>query len=81
VGPITKQELFEADEAFFSGTAVEVTAITKVIDGSSPESGEREYTIGDGKPGELWSSLEKAYRDVVEGRSAAYQDWLTYVNE
>jgi len=81
VGPITKTEFLEADEAFFSGTAVEITSITKVTDDSTPDAGGRETVIGNGRPGEMKHRLEKAFRDIVGGRSAAYENWLSYVNE
>ncbi len=81
VGPITKQELLDADEAFFSGTAVEITAITRVTDDSTPDTTGKETVIGNGQPGEMTRRIEKVFRDIVGGRSADHKNWLSYVNE
>ncbi len=66
---IERSELFSASEAFFCGTAWEITPITN-IDG---------FVIGDGGPGEITGLLQKAYFDIVEGRTADKRDWLTPV--
>lgn len=79
VGPIRKQELFDADEVFFSGTAVEVVAITEVVDGSRRESRPKKYRIGAGKPGEVASRLKALFMDTVSGRVKKHENWLTYV--
>lgn len=77
--PITKEEFFQADEALFTGTAVEVVPIIHVVDGSNPKEGKKEYTVGDGKPGEITQKLNKIYRDAVRGMIQKYEKWLTYV--
>ncbi|HEY5700538.1 MAG TPA: branched-chain amino acid transaminase [Gammaproteobacteria bacterium] len=67
---ITRDEVYTADEAFFTGTAAEVTPI-------------REYdnrVIGGGARGPLTEKLQKAYFDQVQGRRTAHADWLTLVN-
>jgi branched-chain amino acid aminotransferase len=66
---ITRDEVYVADEAFFTGTAAEVTPIRE-LDGRS---------IGTGSRGPVTEKLQSRYFDVVHGRSAAHLDWLTPV--
>ncbi|PWV62509.1 branched-chain amino acid transaminase [Plasticicumulans acidivorans] len=66
---ITRDEVYIADEAFFTGTAAEVTPIRE-LDGR---------TIGEGRRGPLTEKLQKAFFDVVHGRSEAHLDWLALV--
>ena len=66
---ITRDEVYVADEAFFTGTAAEVTPIRE-LDGR---------IIGSGSRGPVTEALQKKYFDVVHGRSAAHKDWLSYV--
>ncbi|MHB8094445.1 MAG: branched-chain amino acid transaminase [Candidatus Aminicenantales bacterium] len=80
IGHITKNDLFQADEAFFSGTAVEITPIVSVADGSDPAVAETKHVIGDGKPGKVTLELKSAYMDVVAGKNPKYEKWLTYVS-
>lgn len=79
IGPITKEELFQADELFFTGTAVEVVPIIRVTDCSDPNTSKKEYTIGRGKVGDITSQLTKTYKNVVSGKIKEYEKWLTYV--
>lgn len=79
IGPITKDEFFKADEAFFSGTAVEIAPISRVTDGSDIQGKEMEYPIGSGKAGEITSHLAKIYNETVRGKIKEYEKWLTYV--
>lgn len=81
VGPMTKEDFLNADEAFFSGTAVELTPIVRVTDDSDPATAGREYEIGTGKVGEITKKMRKLYLEIVRGEHADYQDWLTYVND
>jgi branched-chain amino acid aminotransferase len=67
--PITRFELYIADEAFFSGTAAEIAPIIEVD----------RRKISDGKPGDLTRKISSAYRDVVSGRASKYSEWLTPV--
>ena len=60
-------ELVDADEAFFSGTAVEITPIT-MVDNS---------IIGSGTIGTITESLQSKYSEIVCGKDANYSDWLT----
>jgi len=62
-------ELVDADEAFFSGTAVEITPITKV-DNS---------IIGSGTIGPISERLQSKYSEIVCGKDTTYSDWLTYI--
>lgn len=66
---ITRDDLYIADEAFFTGTAAEVTPIREV-DGR---------TIGEGKRGPVTAKLQRAFFDCVTGKSEKYRDWLTPV--
>jgi len=79
VGPITKEDLFGADEAFFCGTAVEVIPITSVTDGTDPGGGKDRHVIGSGKPGPIASKMIQAFREAVTGREPRYEKWLTHV--
>jgi len=66
---ITRDEVYTADEAFFTGTAAEVTPIRE-LDGRM---------IGCGSRGPVTAVLQKKYFDVVHGRSEDHLDWLSYV--
>jgi branched-chain amino acid aminotransferase len=66
---ITRDDLYIADEVFFTGTAAEVTPIREV-DGR---------TVGTGKRGPLTERLQSMFFDVVNGRSEKYGHWLHYV--
>ena len=64
------QNLAEADEAFFTGTAVEITPITK-LDGKE---------INSGKRGKITQRLQSIYEDVITGKSEKYNSWLSYAH-
>lgn len=81
IGPIMKEDFFKADEAFFTGTAVEIAPIVLVGDDSDPETQKKEYTIGTGKKGEITDKIATAYKDTVCGKIKKYENWLTFVNE
>ena len=66
---ITRDDLYIADEAFFTGTAAEVTPIREV-DGR---------TIGEGKRGPVTKRLQSAFFDCVTGKAEKHTDWLTPV--
>ena len=66
---ITRDDLYIADEVFFTGTAAEVTPVREV-DGR---------TVGAGKRGPLTEKLQTLFFDVVNGRSQKYRHWLHYV--
>lgn len=67
--PITRNQLYLADETFFTGTAVEVTPIRE-IDG---------HSIGQGRPGEITRLLTDLFFQTVRGQNAQFSSWLTYV--
>ncbi len=82
ISPITVEEFFEADEVFFTGTAAEVTPITRITDGRDREKDPSQWqvhTVGDGKPGEITLQLSRLYGEVVRGKVSRYENWLTYV--
>jgi branched-chain amino acid aminotransferase len=66
---ITRDEVYCAEEAFFTGTAAEVTPIRE-LDGRQ---------IGEGRRGPVTSRLQTLFFDCVRGRSAAHTQWLTTV--
>ena len=66
---ITRDEIYVADEAFFTGTAAEVTPIRE-LDGRK---------IGIGERGPITEKLQTHYFDVVHGRVEKYHHWLSYV--
>ena len=65
----TRDELYIADEAFFTGTAAEVTPIREV-DGRA---------IGGGKPGPITKKLQKLFFNIVKGEAPKYKSWLAYI--
>jgi branched-chain amino acid aminotransferase len=81
IGPITKEEFFKADEAFFSGTAAEIAPIVQITDGSDPRSPKKEFTVGSGKVGETTRRLKKVFKEIVTGKTARYQKWLTPISD
>ncbi|RLW65166.1 MAG: branched chain amino acid aminotransferase [gamma proteobacterium symbiont of Stewartia floridana] len=66
---ITRDEVYIADEAFFTGTAAEVTPIREVDN----------RAIGTGGRGPITGELQKRYFDLVHGRLASHPEWLDYV--
>ena len=67
---ITYEELIQSDEVFFSGTAVEITPISKIDD----------VIIGSGSIGPVTEDLQNLYSDIVTGKNAVYKDWLSLVS-
>jgi len=65
----TRDELYISDEAFFTGTAAEVTPIREV-DGRM---------IGEGRPGKITKKLQKIFFDIVKGKNKKYKSWLTAI--
>jgi branched-chain amino acid aminotransferase len=66
---ITRDEVYSADEAFFTGTAAEVTPIRELDN----------RAIGEGTRGPITEKLQSLYFDVVKGKNAKYAHWLTLV--
>ncbi|EIJ42022.1 branched-chain amino acid aminotransferase, group I [Beggiatoa alba B18LD] len=67
--PITRDEIYIADEAFFTGTAAEVTPIRELDN----------RAIGAGKRGPITEKLQTLFFDVVHGRHGQHKEWLTPV--
>ena len=65
----TRDEVYIADEAFFTGTAAEVTPVRELDD----------RAIGTGKPGPVTQAMQKTYLDTVRGRNDRHRGWLEYV--
>ena len=65
---IIRDELFLADELFFTGTAAEVTPIREVD----------ERIIGSGKRGPITAKIQSAFFDIVAGKKTNYANWLTH---
>jgi branched-chain amino acid aminotransferase len=66
-----REEMYTSDEAFFSGTAAEITPITE-IDSKK---------IGSGRIGPITKMLMDAYDDAARGKDSDFEDWLAYVTE
>jgi branched-chain amino acid aminotransferase len=66
----TRDELYTADEAFFTGTAAELTPIREVDD----------RQIGAGKPGPVTADLQAIFFNAIKGKERKYLSWLTYVD-
>ncbi|WP_239348583.1 branched-chain amino acid transaminase [Snodgrassella communis] len=67
---ITRDEVYCADEVFFTGTAAEVTPIREV-DGR---------VIGCGARGSLTTEIQQRYFEIVHGKNDKYESWLTYID-
>ncbi|MBI2211785.1 MAG: branched-chain amino acid transaminase [Deltaproteobacteria bacterium] len=65
----TRDELYTADEAFFTGTAAEMTPIREVDN----------RKIGAGRPGPVTLDLQQAFFSVIKGKDKKYAGWLTYL--
>jgi branched-chain amino acid aminotransferase len=65
----TRDEVYIADEAFFTGTAAEVTPIRELDN----------RTLGIGKAGPITKKLQSAFFDIVKGKDKKYDSWLTYI--
>lgn len=69
--PITRDEVYICDEAFFTGTAAEVTPIREVDD----------RVIGEGTRGPVTEKFQRLYFDVVAGKVPEYNHWLTFLDK
>ncbi len=65
----TRDEVYIADEAFFTGTAAEITPIRELDD----------RKIGIGKRGKITGKLQKIFFDIVKGKNRKYESWLTRI--
>jgi branched-chain amino acid aminotransferase len=66
---ITRDEMYCSDEAFFTGTAAEVTPIRELDD----------RIIGNGGRGPVTEKIQNVFCDIVKGKNDKYRSWLTYV--
>jgi len=71
VNPISVEDLMTADELFFTGTAVEVTAIRE-IDG---------HVVSGGKPGPVTRRIQETFNQAVRGQLPQYRKWLSFVRQ
>jgi branched-chain amino acid aminotransferase len=69
--PMPREALYIADEVFFTGSAAEITPITKIDD----------IEVGDGKPGEITIRLRDRFQQIVHGEIEDTHGWLTFVPE
>jgi branched-chain amino acid aminotransferase len=67
---LVRTDLYNADEAFFTGTAAEITPIREVDD----------RVVGEGHRGPVTKELQGAFFSATKGEIEAHTDWLTYVN-
>jgi branched-chain amino acid aminotransferase len=67
---LVRTDLYNADEAFFTGTAAEITPIREVDD----------RMIGEGHRGPVTKELQGAFFSATKGETERYVSWLTYVN-
>ena len=65
----TRDELYTADEAFFTGTAAELTPIREVDN----------RKVGERCPGPATQDLQQTFFDIIKGKDKKYAKWLTYV--
>jgi branched-chain amino acid aminotransferase len=66
---LTRDDIYVADEAFFTGTAAEVTPIRELDS----------RTIGEGKRGPITAKIQARFFDIVNGRAPEYQHWLSFI--
>ena len=62
-------DLLNADEAFFTGTAVEITPISKLDNN----------LISNGSRGEITQRLQEKFQEIIYGQDKSYENWLTYI--
>lgn len=69
--PISRDQLYAADEVFVCGTAAEVIGLSEIDF----------RKIGDGRTGPITRAIQNVYHDVIRGRVAKYEEWCDYVEE
>jgi len=62
------EDFVDADEAFFTGTAVEITPVTSL----------NGQPINNGKRGKVTKQLQDKFQEIISGNNASYENWLTY---
>jgi branched-chain amino acid aminotransferase len=68
--PISRDQLYIADEVFVCGTAAEVIGLREIDF----------RTINGGKTGPVTGEIQKMYHDLIRGKVAKYESWCEYVN-
>jgi branched-chain amino acid aminotransferase len=71
IAPMSVEDVLGADELFFTGTAVEVTAIREV-DG---------HVMSGGKPGAVTRRIQQTFNEAVRGQRPEYRKWLSFVRQ
>lgn len=66
---LERDDLYNADEIFMTGTAAEVKSVTEID----------KVKIGNGKMGNITKALQKSFTDVVMGKDERFLPWLTYI--
>ena len=69
--PISRDQLYIADEVFVCGTAAELIGLSEIDF----------RTIGDGKSGKVTGEIQNVYHDLIRGKVAKYEQWCEYVDE
>ena len=69
--PISRDQLYIADEVFVCGTAAECIGLSEIDF----------RTIGDGKTGPITRAIQNVYHDLIRGKIAKYEEWCDYVEE
>jgi branched-chain amino acid aminotransferase len=69
--PVSRDQLYVADEVFVCGTAAEVIGLAEIDF----------RKIGNGKTGPVTQSIQKVFHDAIRGKNEKYADWVDYVNE
>lgn len=69
--PISRDQLYAADEVFVCGTAAEVIGLSEIDF----------RKIGDGRTGPITRAIQNVYHDVIRGKAAKYEEWCDYVEE
>jgi branched-chain amino acid aminotransferase len=69
--PISRDQLYTADEVFVCGTAAECIGLSEIDF----------RTIGDGKTGPITRAIQNVYHDLIRGKIAKYEEWCDYVVE
>ena len=69
--PISRDQLYTADEVFVCGTAAECIGLSEIDF----------RTIGDGKTGPITRAIQNIYHDLIRGKIAKYEEWCDYVEE
>ena len=69
--PISRDQLYTADEVFVCGTAAECIGLSEIDF----------RKIGDGKTGPVTRAIQNVYHDLIRGKVAKYEEWCEYVEE